>query len=150
MDLCERLNPEREPGRLTLVSRLGRSHVRDHLPRLIEAVGEAGHPVLWMCDPMHGNTFTSEGGLKTRDFNEIFEEITGYFAVHEALGTWPGGIHLELTGDNVTECLGGSDELEDGELSARYNTACDPRLNARQSLDLAFRIAELLESRPRR
>ena len=97
---------------------------------------------------MHGNTFTSEGGLKTRNFDDIFGEITDYFAVHERAGTWPGGIHLELTGENVTECLGGSDPVADGELHTRYDTACDPRLNARQSLDLAFRVSELLERFP--
>jgi 3-deoxy-7-phosphoheptulonate synthase len=144
LDLCERLNPHREPGRLTLVSRMGREKVSNHLRGLIQAVRDAGHPVLWMCDPMHGNTFTSEGGLKTRRFTDIFEEISAYFAVHEELGTWPGGVHLELTGDNVTECLGGSDRIEDEQLSTHYNTACDPRLNARQSLDLAFQVAELL------
>jgi 3-deoxy-7-phosphoheptulonate synthase len=150
LDLCETLNPEREPGRLTLVSRMGRESVRNDLGVLIEAVRDAGHPVLWMCDPMHGNTFTSDGGLKTRNFGHIFEEIEGYFAVHEELGTWPGGIHLELTGDDVTECLGGSDEIEDEQLSTHYNTACDPRLNARQSLDLAFQVAELLQRFPNR
>ncbi len=97
---------------------------------------------------MHGNTFTSDGGLKTRNFGEIFDEIAGYFAVHEELGTWPGGVHLELTGDDVTECLGGSDQIEDEQLSTHYNTACDPRLNARQSLDLAFQVAELLQRFP--
>jgi 3-deoxy-7-phosphoheptulonate synthase len=148
VELCERLDPDREPGRLTLISRMGRARVAQRLPALIEAVRAAGHPVTWMCDPMHGNTFTSEGGLKTRNFDDIFGEITDYFAVHERAGTWPGGIHLELTGENVTECLGGSDPVADGELHTRYDTACDPRLNARQSLDLAFRVSELLERFP--
>lgn len=142
--LCEKLDPQRQPGRLSLISRMGKDRVGDHLPKLINAVRDAGHPVVWMCDPMHGNTFTSTAGFKTRRFEDIFEEISAYFAVHKSLGTWPGGVHLELTGDNVTECLGGSDGLLDEELSVQYNTACDPRLNARQSLDLAFQLAELL------
>ena len=146
--LCEKLNPNREPGRLTLVSRMGSTLVADRLPRLVEAVRAAEHPVTWMCDPMHGNTFTSDGGLKTRNFDVLFQESSEYFQVHERLGTWPGGIHLELTGDNVTECLGGSDEVEEVDLHNRYETACDPRLNARQSLDLAFRVAELLSRVP--
>jgi 3-deoxy-7-phosphoheptulonate synthase len=145
LGLCERLNPERTPGRLTLISRMGRTAIADRLPRLIAAVRDAGHPVVWMCDPMHGNTFTSEGGLKTRRFDDIFGEIAAYFDVHASLGTWPGGVHLELTGDNVTECLGGSDRISDEQLHDVYNTACDPRLNANQSLDLAFQIGELLD-----
>jgi len=147
--LCEQLDPSREAGRLTLISRMGREHVSDVLPGLVEAVRDSGHPVVWMCDPMHGNTFTSDGGYKTRSFDAIFDEITRYFEVHSALNTWPGGIHLELTGDDVTECVGGPDDVKDSELHFQYVTACDPRLNARQSLDLAFRVAELLERRPR-
>ncbi len=143
LDWCEKLNPDREPGRLTFVSRMGREHVSELEP-LIEAVKATDHPVVWMCDPMHGNTFSSEGGLKTRRFDDVFDELSQYFAIHRKCGTWPGGIHLELTGDNVTECIGGSDGLRDEELHHRYQTACDPRLNARQSLDLAFRVAELL------
>jgi 3-deoxy-7-phosphoheptulonate synthase len=145
--LCEKLNPNRVPGRLTLISRMGRENVRNYLPRIVEAVTSARHPVVWMCDPMHGNTINSADGLKTRRFDDIFAEIEAFFAVHRDLGTWPGGIHLELTGDNVTECLGGSDDLVDGDLALHYDTACDPRLNARQSLDLAFRVAELLSDR---
>lgn len=121
---------------------------RRRFPRVtpfIETVSKAGHPVLWMCDPMHGNTFASEGGLKTRRFDDLLEELSDYFEIHKECGTWPGGIHLELTGDNVTECLGGSDALKEDELHRDYQTACDPRLNARQSLDLAFRVAEFLE-----
>lgn len=144
VDLCHRLDPERTPGRLTLVSRMGRGRVAEHLPPIVEAVRASGHPVVWMCDPMHGNTITSEVGLKTRRFDDILQEIDEYFEVHRALGTWPGGIHLELTGDDVTECLGGSDRLEDAQLELAYQTTCDPRLNARQSLDLAFRVGELL------
>jgi len=142
---CDRIDPDREPGRLTLVSRMGHDHVEDELPNRIDAVRDSGHPVVWMCDPMHGNTFESDAGFKTRSFDAIFEEISRYFAVHRDRGTWPGGIHLELTGDDVTECLGGSDNVEDADLHFQYNTACDPRLNARQSLDLAFRVGELLE-----
>jgi 3-deoxy-7-phosphoheptulonate synthase len=144
LGLCERLNPDRREGRLTLIARMGKDKVGDHLPPLIEAVRDAGHPVLWMCDPMHGNTFRSDGGLKTRRFEDILTEIAGYFAVHRALGTWPGGIHVELTGENVTECLGGPDDIADEDLSSRYLTACDPRLNASQSLDLAYWVAEHL------
>jgi 3-deoxy-7-phosphoheptulonate synthase len=149
VELCNRLDPDKEPGRLTLISRMGRDNVRKRLPGLIDAVRASGHPVTWMCDPMHGNTFSSQGGLKTRNFDDIFTEISDYFAVHKDKGTWPGGIHLELTGENVTECLGGSDRVTDSELHTRYDTACDPRLNARQSLDLAFRVSELLEGFPK-
>lgn len=147
--LCEALNPEQVPGRLTLISRMSVGDVRDKLPPIVEAVRAAGHPVVWACDPMHGNTFTSEGGYKTRRLVDIMGELEGYFEVHRALGTWPGGIHVELTGTDVTECLGGSDEILDGHLESRYETMCDPRLNARQSLDLAFDTAELLRTLPR-
>ncbi|HUZ43184.1 MAG TPA: 3-deoxy-7-phosphoheptulonate synthase class II [Acidimicrobiales bacterium] len=144
--LCEVLNPERVPGRLTLISRMGAKAVETALPPLIQAVSDAGHPVLWVCDPMHGNTFTSEGGRKTRHFEDVLGEIRGFFAVHKALGTWPGGVHVELTGDDVTECLGGAEEVFEDDLPLRYTTTCDPRLNARQSIDLAFRVAELLRA----
>jgi 3-deoxy-7-phosphoheptulonate synthase len=142
--LCERLDPDRTPGRLTLVSRMGREKVRDHLPALLEAVRDAGHPVVWACDPMHGNTFASATGRKTRHFEHVIDEVAGFFEAHRSVGTWPGGLHIELTGENVTECLGGSEALVDADLDSRYETMCDPRLNARQSLDLAFRVAELL------
>ncbi len=142
--LCERLDPNRVPGRLTLITRLGARRVEERLPMLIRAVREAGHPVVWACDPMHGNTFVSEGGRKTRRFDDIVEELRGFFAVHRREGTWPGGVHIELTGDDVTECLGGTEEIAEGDLHQRYTTTCDPRLNARQSLDLAFRISDLL------
>ncbi|MGH9296774.1 MAG: class II 3-deoxy-7-phosphoheptulonate synthase [Acidimicrobiales bacterium] len=147
--LCERLNPHKVPGRLTFISRMGVDKVRDKLPPLVRAVSSSGHPVIWQCDPMHGNTFASESGRKTRHFDDVLGEIQGYFAVHEALGTWPGGVHVELTGDDVTECLGGIGEILEEQLPLRYTTACDPRLNARQSIDLAFRVAELLRELPR-
>ncbi len=142
--LCEALNPERIPGRLTLISRMGAKKIGDRLPRLLAAVRDSGHPVVWSCDPCHGNTYTSDSGLKTRHFDEIETEVVAFFDAHKAEGTWPGGLHIELTGDNVTECVGGSDDLADANLGDRYTTVCDPRLNARQSLDLAFRAAELL------
>ena len=145
--ICETLNPERIPGRLTLISRMGTAKVAQCLPPLVEAVEEAGHPVVWACDPMHGNTFTSDTGLKTRHFDDICSEINSFFEVHRALGTHPGGLHVELTGENVTECLGGSSNFEHSDLEHRYETMCDPRLNATQSLDLAFRVAELLQTR---
>jgi len=142
--LCERLDPDRTPGRLTLISRMGRERVRDSLPPLLEVVRESGHPVVWACDPMHGNTFTSATGRKTRHFEHVVDEVAGFFEAHRTVGTRPGGIHVELTGEHVTECLGGSEALVDADLDSRYETMCDPRLNARQSLDLAFRVAELL------
>ncbi len=144
--LCDRLDPERTPGRLTLITRFGAGRVGELLPPLIEAVGASGHPVVWACDPMHGNTFVSDGGRKTRRFDDIMAELHEFFAVHRRLGTWPGGVHVELTGDDVTECLGGAEEIVEGDLHQRYLTACDPRLNARQSLDLAFGVAELLRT----
>ena len=144
--LCERLNPGRIAGRMTLVSRCGADRVRDALPPMLRAVTDSGHPVVWACDPMHGNTFTSEGGRKTRHLDAILDEIAGFFDCHRAEGTTPGGVHVELTGDDVTECLGGAEEIFDADLDDRYETMCDPRLNARQSLDLAFRVAELLRA----
>ena len=144
LGICEALNPDRIPGRLTLISRFGVDKVADLLPPLLTAVADAGHPVVWMCDPMHGNTFTAEGGRKTRRLGDILGELTGFFAAHRAAGTWPGGVHVELTGDDVTECLGGVEDLSEDQLHLRYTTTCDPRLNAGQALDLAFGIAELL------
>lgn len=144
LELCQALNPERVPGRLTLITRMGAESITDGLRPLLRAVTDAGHPVVWACDPMHGNTFTAPSGRKTRHFDAILAEIRGFFDAHEAEGTWPGGVHVELTGDDVTECLGGADDLLDGDLGLRYETMCDPRLNGRQSLDLAFRVAELL------
>ncbi len=146
LELCERLNPARIPGRLTLISRMGAEVVEDALRPLLRAVHDAGHPVVWACDPMHANTVTSVSGRKTRDFASITAEIEGFVRAHHAEGTWPGGIHVELTGDNVTECTGGADKILDSQLDDRYQTVCDPRLNGRQSLDLAFHVAELLRS----
>ncbi|MST35143.1 3-deoxy-7-phosphoheptulonate synthase class II, partial [Acidimicrobiaceae bacterium USS-CC1] len=111
---------------------------------LLEAVRASGHPVVWACDPMHGNTFTGAGGRKTRHFEHVVAEISGFFAACRSVGVWPGGVHIELTGDNVTECLGGSEAIAEDDLELRYTTTCDPRLNGRQSLDLAFRVADLL------
>jgi len=147
LGLCEALNPDRVPGRLTLISRMGAESIGETLPPLLRAVRDAGHPVAWACDPMHGNTFTAPNGRKTRHFDAVLAEIAGFFAAHRSCGTWPGGVHIELTGDDVTECLGGAEEILDEDLDTRYETMCDPRLNARQSLDLAFRVAELLQSR---
>jgi 3-deoxy-7-phosphoheptulonate synthase len=144
IELCERLNPDNIPGRLTLVSRMGNQRVRDVLPSIVEKVVAAGHKVVWQCDPMHGNTHESSNGYKTRHFDRIVDEVLGYFEVHRELGTHPGGLHVELTGEDVTECLGGAQAIEDADLPGRYETACDPRLNTQQSLELAFLIAEML------
>ncbi len=144
LELCERLNPNRLPGRLTLIARLGAADVRELLPPLLRAVRDAAHPVVWACDPMHANVFVTASGHKTRHFDDVMTELEGFFAAHREEGTWPGGVHLEFTGDDVTECLGGGEEVVEDQLDSRYETLCDPRLNARQSLDLAFRLAELL------
>ena len=136
----------RMPGRLTLVTRFGADRVHDVLPPLLRAVRESGIPVLWACDPMHANTFVTPSGHKTRRFDDVLREIEGFFAAHREVGSWPGGVHLEITGENVTECLGGSEEVLEEQLDHRYETLCDPRLNARQSLDLAFRVAELMRA----
>ncbi len=144
--LAERLNPERVPGRLTLITRLGADRVRELLPPLLRAVRDADVPVVWVCDPMHANGFVTPSGHKTRRLDDVLREIEGFFAAHHEVGTWPGGVHLEITGENVTECLGGSEEVFEEQLDHRYETLCDPRLNVRQSLDLAFRVAELMRS----
>ncbi len=141
--LVDRLNPGNEPGRLTFITRMGASAIRAALPPLVDKVTASGAQVAWVCDPMHGNTTETPGGRKTRHVEDILAEVTGFFEVHHALGTHPGGIHIEFTGDDVTECLGGSHGLTEADLTGRYETACDPRLNRSQSLDLAFRVAEL-------
>jgi 3-deoxy-7-phosphoheptulonate synthase len=149
VELCEALNPDRIPGRLTFYARLGADLVREALPPLLRATREEGHPVLWACDPMHANTIRTADGVKTRRFDTIMAELEGFFDACWTAGVWPGGVHLEFTGENVTECLGGADDVLEEHLSSRYETLLDPRLNARQSLDLAFRLAELMRSAPR-
>jgi 3-deoxy-7-phosphoheptulonate synthase len=144
VELVERLDPANEPGRLTLISRMSNAKVRDVLPAIVEKVTSTGHQVIWQCDPMHGNTEETSDGLKTRHLDRIIDEVDGFFDVHSELGTHPGGLHVELTGDDVTECIGGTAELTAADLGRRYETACDPRLNIEQSLELAFRVAERL------
>ena len=146
LELCQLLNPAHVPGRLTFITRIGADRVEDVVRPLLRAVRDAGHPAVWACDPMHGNTFTSASGRKTRHFEDILAEMAGFVRAHHAEGTWPGGVHVELTGHEVTECLGGADDILDSMLDDRYETVCDPRLNARQSVDLAFRVAELIRS----
>jgi len=145
--LIDRLNPENEAGRLTLIARFGAGKVGDHLPDLIRAVEREGRKVVWSCDPMHGNTIKSESGYKTRPFEQVLAEVREFFAVHQAEGTYAGGVHFEMTGKDVTECTGGVRAVTDGDLSSRYHTACDPRLNASQSLELAFLVAKELQAR---
>jgi 3-deoxy-7-phosphoheptulonate synthase len=149
-ELVHRLDPHNAPGRLTLISRMGNDRVRDLLPPIIEKVQSTGHLVVWHCDPMHGNTEETAAGVKTRHLDRIIDEVDGFFDVHASLGTHPGGLHVELTGDDVTECIGGTAELTAGDLTRRYETACDPRLNIEQSLELAFRVAERLVADRRR
>ncbi|MDF5753865.1 3-deoxy-7-phosphoheptulonate synthase class II [Spongiactinospora sp. TRM90649] len=146
LTLIERLNPGNEPGRLTFITRMGAKKIRDTLPPLVEKISASGAVVGWVCDPMHGNTFEAPSGHKTRRFDDVLDEVAGFFEVHRALGTHPGGIHIEFTGDDVTECVGGGHEVVEDDLALRYETACDPRLNRGQSLDLAFRVAELYRS----
>src|ERR1700749_4857487 len=145
LKLIDVLNPDNEPGRLTLIGRFGADKIGDHLPQIIRAVQREGRVVVWSCDPMHGNTITSTSGYKTRPFDRILSEVRTFFAVHAAEGTYPGGVHLEMTGNDVTECLGGARAITDEDLNDRYHTVCDPRLNAVQSIDMAFLIAELLK-----
>ena len=144
--LVDRLDPDHEPGRLTIITRMGAGRIREALPPVIEAVESGGRKVAWVCDPMHGNTFETATGYKTRAFSQVADELNGFFDVHEELGTWPGGVHVELTGDDVTECVGGVGDLAETDLANRYETACDPRLNREQSLELAFLIADRLTS----
>ena len=145
IELIDILNPENEAGRLTLIARFGADKVGEHLPQLIRAVEKEGKKVVWSCDPMHGNTITSNSGYKTRPFERVLKEVQQFFAIHQAEGTYPGGVHFEMTGKDVTECTGGARAVSDEDLADRYHTHCDPRLNASQSLELAFLIAELLE-----
>ena len=142
--LAARLNPANEPGRLTFITRFGAGRIRDGLPDLVEKVTAAGVQVAWVCDPMHGNTFEASSGYKTRRFGDVIEEVQGFFDVHRSLGTWPGGIHVELTGDDVTDCVGGGEDLAEIDLGHRYESVCDPRLNRVQSLELSFLVAEML------
>ncbi|MFW6204021.1 MAG: class II 3-deoxy-7-phosphoheptulonate synthase [Actinomycetota bacterium] len=145
--LAERLDPDREPGRLTFVTRMGAAKVRDALPALLEKAASSGLVASWVCDPMHGNTYEAPSGHKTRRFDDVVDEVRGFFEAHRAVGTHPGGVHVELTGDDVTECVGGGDPVGEDALAHRYETLCDPRLNRTQSLELAFLVAELLEAR---
>ncbi len=147
LEAVEILDPDRVPGRLSLITRMGAGKVRDVLPSIVQKVEASGHPVLWICDPMHGNTFEAGSGHKTRSFDDVVGEVEGFFEVHRQLGTVPGGIHVELTGDDVTECVGGSTGLAEHQLFERYETACDPRLNREQSLELAFLVADMLLKR---
>ena len=147
IEMARLVDPDGLPGRLTLITRMGAQRVREALPPIVQAVTDAGIDVTWVCDPMHGNTFESSSGFKTRRFDDIVEEVRGFFEVHQALGTIPGGLHVELTGNDVTECLGGAMHVEDRDLELRYETLCDPRLNHQQSLELAFVVAEMLTQR---
>ena len=147
MQLIGKLNPDNERGRITLITRFGANESASHLPQLIKAVTREGFEVVWSCDPMHGNTIKSDSGFKTRPFNKILQEVKDFFSIHKSEGTFPGGIHIEMTGKNVTECTGGLQAIADEDLSLRYHTTCDPRLNATQSLELAFMVAEELEKR---
>ena len=144
--LIDTLNPANVPGRLTLIARFGADQIEAALPRLVRAVQRAGRSVVWSCDPMHGNTVKAVGGYKTRPFERILSEVRSFFAVHRAEGTHAGGIHVEMTGQNVTECTGGAIAITDEGLSDRYHTQCDPRLNASQALELAFLLADCLRA----
>jgi 3-deoxy-7-phosphoheptulonate synthase len=148
--LIDKLDPDREPGRLTLISRMGAEKIRGVLPDLVEAVRDSGANPLWITDPMHGNGITTKNGYKSRRFDDVLDEVTGFFEVHRALGTHPGGLHVELTGDDVAECLGGSEQIDESTLEQRYESVCDPRLNHMQSLELAFLVAEQLVETTRR
>ncbi len=144
VQMCELLNPNRVPGRLTLITRMGAGKIREALPPIVAAVRDSGIPVVWVCDPMHGNTREAASGHKTRLFDDVVEEVKGFFEVHHAAGTVPGGMHIELTGDDVTECVGGTGGVLESDLGDRYETACDPRLNREQSLELSFLVADML------
>lgn len=142
--LIDRLDPDREPGRLTFITRMGAKNIREKLPTIVEKVTASGAQVLWVTDPMHGNTVTSRNGYKTRRFDDVVDEVRGFFEVHHALGTVPGGLHMEMTGDDVAECLGGSDPIDEAAFEDRYESVCDPRLNHMQSLEMAFLVSEAL------
>lgn len=146
--MIDLVDPERTPGRLTFITRMGAGQVRESLAPVVEKVTASGAAVTWICDPMHGNTFESASGYKTRDFDDVVDEVRGFFEVHQGLGTVPGGIHVELTGNDVTECIGGAEKILDADLNKRYETVCDPRLNHQQSLELAFLVAEMLSREP--
>lgn len=148
LELIDRLDPERDPGRLTFITRMGAGVIRDALPPLLEAVSAAGEHPLWVCDPMHGNGITTKTGYKTRRFDDVVDEVRGFFEAHREVGTIPGGLHVELTGDDVTECLGGAEYIDERTLETRYESVCDPRLNHMQSLELAFLVAEELSEHP--
>ena len=148
LELLEILDPDQEPGRITLTTRMGAGRIRQALPPLVEKVAASRAPVVWVCDPMHGNTVEAASGQKTRNFDDVLDEVAGFFEVHRALGTYPGGIHIEFTGDDVTECIGGGHHIAESDLGDRYETTCDPRLNRSQSLDLAFRVADLYRAAP--
>jgi len=145
--MIAKLNPTNEPGRLTFITRMGAGQVREKLPPLLKAVKESGAHILWVCDPMHGNTFETSTGYKTRRFDDVMDEVRGFFEAHKSVGTHPGGVHIELTGDDVTECLGGGEQISETDLAQRYESACDPRLNHTQSLELSFLVAEMLRDR---
>jgi 3-deoxy-7-phosphoheptulonate synthase len=145
--LISKLNPENEAGRLTFITRMGAGRIREALPPIVDHVKKIGAKVLWVSDPMHGNTYEAPSGYKTRRFEEVIDEVHGFFEVHRALDTFPGGIHIELTGDDVTECVGGGEEISHEDLATRYESACDPRLNHTQSLELAFLLASELSDR---
>jgi len=147
VELIEKLDPNREPGRLTFITRMGAGKIRDELPKLVEAVRDSEANPLWITDPMHGNGITTKNGYKSRRFDDVMDEVRGFFEVHKAAGTFPGGVHVELTGDDVAECLGGSDAIDEASLEERYESVCDPRLNHMQSLELAFLVAEQLAKR---
>jgi 3-deoxy-D-arabino-heptulosonate 7-phosphate (DAHP) synthase len=140
--LCNILNPDNEPGRMTLISRFGSKNVEKYLPKLIKAVKKEGLNVIWSCDPMHGNTIKAATGFKTRPFDSVLKEVKNFFGVHQSEGSYAGGLHVEMTGQDVTECTGGAQKISENDLSNRYRTHCDPRLNADQALELAFLISE--------
>jgi 3-deoxy-7-phosphoheptulonate synthase len=142
VNLCNIINPRNEPGKITLISRFGANKVEDYLPKLIKGIKKEGLKVIWSCDPMHGNTIKAATGLKTRPFDNVLQEVKNVFAVHQAEGSYAGGLHVEMTGQDVTECTGGAQKISDEDLTNRYRTHCDPRLNASQALELAFLISE--------